>query len=530
MGDSHALIVLVSVGAAVVALHLLARRLRLSPPIVLLVGGALAALIPWLDPIRLPPEVVLLLFLPALLHWEALNTSLREIRANLRSIALSSVVLVLVTAASVAAVGHALGLSWPVAFVLGAVVAPTDATAVGAVAGRMPHRQLTLLRAESLVNDGTALVLFAIAVAVATGREEFSWPSALGDFGLSYAGGVVVGLLVGLLVTWLRKVVVEPLPEAGISVLTPFTAFLLAEEIHASGVLATVVCGLLVSQTGPRWFSARTRLQSRGFWQLGAFLLNGALFVLVGLQLRDAVADAHTWRALLAVVLVSATVIGVRLLFFNTVPYLVRLVDRREAQRARRMGFRERLPVAWAGFRGGVSLAAALAVPLTAQDGGAFPERELLVVVTFGVIVATTLGQGLTLPLVLRWARLGEDEARPAELLLAERTACEAGLAALDEAARGLAAPGDVVERVRGEIRRRLESLRDMGVDGAPVENPLLGDDYAALHLALLEHKRAAVVRLRDERLVDDLVLLRMQTRLDVEEVRLSAALEEELE
>uniref|UniRef100_UPI003F86CC38 cation:proton antiporter domain-containing protein n=1 Tax=Actinosynnema sp. TaxID=1872144 RepID=UPI003F86CC38 len=259
MGDSQALIVLVSVGAAVVALHLLARRLRLSPPIVLLVGGALAALVPWLEPIRLPPEVVLLLFLPALLHWEALNTSLREIRANLRSIALSSVVLVLVTAASVAAVGHALGLSWPVAFVLGAVVAPTDATAVGAVAGRMPHRQLTLLRAESLVNDGTALVLFAIAVAVASGREEFSWPSALGDFGLSYAGGVVVGLLVGLLVTWLRKVVVEPLPEAGISVLTPFTAFLLAEEIHASGVLATVVCGLLVSQTGPRWFSARTR-------------------------------------------------------------------------------------------------------------------------------------------------------------------------------------------------------------------------------------------------------------------------------
>ncbi len=199
MQDAYPLQVLVSLGLAVLGLTLLARAVRVAPPIALLFGGVLLGFVPWLTDVQLPPSVVLLLFLPALLYWESLNTSLREIRANLRAVMIDAVLLVLATAGVVAVVGHALGLSWPVAWVLGAVVAPTDATAVAAIARRMPRRQLTTLRAESLVNDGTALALFAIAVQVASG-DEFGLVGAAGEFVLSYVGGVLAGLAVAWLV------------------------------------------------------------------------------------------------------------------------------------------------------------------------------------------------------------------------------------------------------------------------------------------------------------------------------------------
>ena len=343
MQDAHALQVLVVVLLAVLVLSRLARWLNVPSPIVLLLGGVPLAFVPWTAGVALPPEVVLLLFLPALLYWESLTTSLREIRANLRVVVLTSVVLVLVTAGVVAAVGHTLGLSWPVAWVLGAVVAPTDATAVAAVAKGMPRRTLTTLRAESLVNDGTALVVFAIAVSVATGEQAFSWPSALGEFALSYLGGALAGVVVAWLAAQGRRIARDTLLENGISILTPFAAFLLAEQVHASGVLAVVVCGLVLSQVGPRTVSARTRLQARAFWQLTTFLLNGTLFVLVGMQLRSALAALQSYslgEALLDALLVAAAVVGTRLVWTYTTPYLIRAVDRRPAQRLRRVGSR----------------------------------------------------------------------------------------------------------------------------------------------------------------------------------------------
>ena len=513
--DSHGLVFLVLVVAAILVATALARRAGLPLPIVLLVAGVLLSLTPALRDFHLAPEVVILLFLPALLYWEALTTSLSDIRANLRVVVLASVVLVLCTVLTVAWVGHAMGLPWPVAFVLGAVVAPTDATAVAAVAGRLAHRQLTILRAESLVNDGTALVVFAIAVAVATGERELTWYGPLGDFALSYLGGAAVGLAVA----WMRRAAHRlmqgvTVAESGLSVLTPFLAFLLAEEIHASGVLAVVVAGLTLSQYGPRVITARTRLQTYGFWQVTTFLLNGALFVLVGLQLNGAIRDvggalSHAvWMALA----VAGTVIVTRLVWSYTTPYVIRALDRRPAQRARRVGARARLPIAWSGFRGAVSLAAALAVPASVSH------RNELIIVTFGVILVTLVVQGLTLPAVLRWARLPADQRLEEEYALATRRSVEAGLLALPEVAARLGVSAVAADRLAADYQAKLSRLS--GETAADADEPDERVEMDSLRDALLPVKRAAVVRLRDEHIISDAVLLRLQAVLDAEEYR----------
>ncbi|MCD2195145.1 Na+/H+ antiporter [Actinomycetospora endophytica] len=533
MQDAHLLEVLVVVLAAVLVLSVVARWLRIAAPLVLLVGGVPLAFVPWMAGVALPPEVVLLLFLPALLYWEALTTSWRELRANLRVVVLTSVFLVLATAGVVAVVGHALGLSWPVAWVLGAVVAPTDATAVTAIATGLPRRFLTTLRAESLVNDGTALVVFAVALAVATGEQSFSWPGALGRFALSYLGGALAGLLVAWLSVQARRIATDRLLENTVDVLTPFAAYLLAELVGASGVLAVVVVGLGMARMGPRITAARTRLQARGFWQISTFLLNGALFVLVGLQLRGALAalqDYSLGQAVLDAGLVALAVMGTRVVWNYTTPYIIRAVDRRPVQRARRIGARQRLVGAWAGFRGGVSLAAALAVPLTLVDGRPFPGRDLIIVVTFGVILVTLVVQGLTLPAVLRFARLPEDTGVVSEEHLARRTATRAGLDALADTAARLGVSPAAVDRVREDYREHLVLLRDgpdHDGDADHAERDRADqEDYQRLRAALLAEKRRAVLALRDEGTIDDIVLRRVQSTFDTEEIRLTAAAE----
>jgi CPA1 family monovalent cation:H+ antiporter len=531
MENPNGLQVLVSVLAAVLVLTWLARRMKVAPPIVLLLGGVLLAFLPWMGGVLLSPGVVLLLFLPALLFPEALTTSLREIRANLRMVLLSSTLLVLASAAAVATVGRALGLSWPVAWVLGAVVAPTDATALATLAGQMPRRMLTSLRAESVINDGTALVLFAVAVAVATGAQAFSWGNALGSFTISYLGGTVVGLLVACLAFWARRRSHERLPENGIYVVTPFVAFLLAEQIHASGVLAVLVCGLALSHVGPHLGCGRSRLQTDGFWQLTTFLLNGALFVLVGLQLPDALHDLalssySLGQGLRDTLLVSAAVIGTRLVWFNTVPYLIRAVDRRPQQRARRMGARQRVPLALAGFRGGVTLAAALAVPTTMDNGLPFRGRGLIVIVAFGVILVTLLVQGLTLPAVLRWAQLPDDGAEAREQRLAEHTTAAAGLAALPPTAARLGVPPAVADRVHADHEEHMHTVADPGTAGhdaaAAGPNAQHRHHDHRLRRALLPHQRAAIIRLRNSGTIDNVAVQRELARLDAEELRLS--------
>jgi CPA1 family monovalent cation:H+ antiporter len=508
----------VALGAVVLGCAVLARRAGVAPQVLMLVGGVVLGFVPALREVQLPPEAVLLLFLPALLYWESLTTSLREIRTNLRAIVLLSTLLVIATAAAVAAAAHALGLPWGPAWVLGAALAPTDATAVGVLARSLPRRTLTTLRAESLINDGTALVVYGIAVAVTVGEDHLSVLGVSGRFLLSYAGGALAGGLTAWLAVQVRRRLDDPLQENLAALLTPFLAFLLAELVHASGVLAVVVAGLILSQAAPRFARADTRQQSTAFWTLATYLLNGALFVLVGLEVQSAVrglTSVDLTRGLSAVAVVSVVVIGTRFVWLFTTPYVIRMLDRRPAQRLRRVGARPRVVSALAGFRGAVSLAAALAVP---ED---FPARDLIVFVTAGVIVLT-LAQGLVLPRVVRWARLPRDTSVQEERQLAETLATEEALAAMPELAAELGTDPEVVDRMRHEYDKHLRVVQANA--GASDDDPALRHEahYNALRLALIAHKRATVVRLRDEQRIDDTVLRQVQTRLDIEEVRLS--------
>jgi len=325
----------------------------------------------------------------------------------------------------------------------------------------------------------------------------------------------------GWLAVLVRRRLDDPFLENVAIILIPFTAYLLAEAIHASGVLAVVVCGLMMSQAGPRLGHADTRQQTEAFWSLSVYLLNGALFVLVGLELQAAargLTSADLARALAAVGAVSLAVIGTRFAWVFTVPYL----DRRPQQRLRRVGARTRVVNAVAGFRGAVSLAVALAVPETVTSGAPFPDRDLIIFVTAGVVVVTLVLQGLLMPSVVRWARLPRDTSAEQERHLAEILATEEALAAIPRLAADLGTEPEIAGRVRREYEKHLRVLHASD-DGADDEPALRYDQqYTALRLAGIAHKRATVVRLRDQRRIDDTVLRQVQRRLDLEEVRLS--------
>lgn len=517
--------VVVVLGVTVLVCSVAAGRLRVAGPVLLVVVGALLGFVPALRAVSLPPDVMLLLFLPALLYWESLTTSLREIRNNMRVIVLHSTVLVVATAGGVAVVAHLLGMPWGPAWILGAAVAPTDATVIGAVARGLPRRTMTILRAESLVNDGTALVIYGVAVSVTRGDSGFHFGNVTWLFVLAYVGGAASGLLTAWLAVQARKRLDSPTYENIVSILTPFVAFLGAEAVNASGVLAVVVCGLVLSQVGPRIVPADTRQMAFAFWGLTTFLLNGSLFVLVGLQANAAVRDLTTTgftRALALAGTTTAVVVGVRFVWLFTSPYIIRTLDRRPAQRLRRVGPRPRVVSALAGFRGAVSMAAALSIPELTSAGQPFPDRDVIIFVVAGVIVVTLVVQSVILPAVVHWAHLPPDERLDEERSLARTVAAEEAFEALPRLAAELGTDETVVERTRTEYERHLALLRlddDELVDNTERQ---LEEEYSALRLALLANKRATILRLRDERLIDDIVLREVQSKLDVEEIRLS--------
>ena len=531
----HGLEIVTLIGVLILAGTALADRLRLPPPLVLLALGGVVGFLPGAGGAQMPPEVVLFLFLPPLLYWEAVTISLREMRANLRAIVLTATVLVLVTAGTVAVVAHAIGLSWPMAFVLGAVLAPTDATAVSTVAALLPRRARTVLQAESLVNDGTALVIYAVAVGVAVGGLDAGPLGVAWRLGVAYAGGIALGLAVALLVLAVQRRLHDTRLNNVLSVLTCFLAYLPAELLHASGVVAVVTCGLTLSRVSSRLGSARARVQARGFWTLSTFVLNGSLFVLIGLQLH-AVVEGRTataiWAGAAATGLIALTVTTTRLVCTNTLEHLVRVVDRRPAQRLGRVPFRARLPVQWAGFRGAVSLAAALAVPTRTVEGIPLEGRDTVLLVTFGVIAVLLVVHGLTLPTVIRLSRVPQDPAEDRERKLAETTATAAAAAVLSRRAAELDVPETVLRKVRDGYESALHrqdtedvlATRQAGDTDVPTARMTVLDEAhaeQALLLALLGDEREAVARLRDDDVIDDVVMRRAQHGFDAEEVRL---------
>jgi CPA1 family monovalent cation:H+ antiporter len=385
---------------------------------------------------------------------------------------------------------------------------------------------MTVLRAESLVNDGTALVVYGVAVGVTVGEEALSAWYVTWLVVLAYAGGIAVGAVVAWLGVLVRRRVRDPLLHSTVTLLVPFTAFLFAELIEASGVLAVVVGGLFMSQVGPRIGAAAIRQQTTAFWSLATFLLNAALFVLVGIEAHSAVrtlVSTDLLTAVIAVGVVCAVLVVVRLAFLILAAYTIRLLDRRPEQRLRRVSNRSRVVSTLAGFRGAVSLAVALAVPTTLGSGEPFPDRDLIVFITAGVVATTLVVQGLLLPPTVRWARLPTDDGVVRERHLAEQIATEEALAALPGLAPALGANRSIVDRLHDEYTEHLHVLRARDLDSdRPDPTVRLEEQYTALRLALIARKRATVLRLRDERRIDDTVLRQVRARLDIEELRLS--------
>lgn len=566
----------VLLGLAILAGTALAPRLRVATPLLLVVIGLLLGFVPALREIQLPPETVLLLFLPVMLFWESLTTSLRAIRRSLRYIVPMSTLLVVASAFAVAGIASAFGMPWPVALLLGAAVAPPDATAVAALGRLLPQRMFMKLKAESLTNDGTALVLYAIALSLALGENVTGW-SVTATVLISYLGGAAAGIAVAAL-AWLalrrsRSTIVINVAL----LLVPFTAFLLAELVHASGVLAVVFAGLIVAWMLPRITTAASRRQAVAAWPFGVYLLNGALFVLIGLEVQYVVHDIAA-RQIGALVLVTIAawlaLLVVRYLFQLLFAPFSRPRGLPAGAPNRGGGNRGRIVSTVAGFRGAVSLAIALSVPTTVGGDG-LDGRDAVVFVSGGVILLSLLVQGPLLPAVLRWARLPDDGMAEDEYELAQRAISGAALAALDD----LAAEHGISDGVRDRARRegyevlelanarayarqaasddaRIAELESMiaGPD-APDTGPAPQTRYVVpsaasapslemlatsdgidltqrspiqrfeeatrLKLALLERKREVLLRMRRGGTIDDLVERRVEAHLDLEEVRL---------
>ncbi len=524
------LVVIVALVSTVILGTVLGRRYRVGPPVLLILLGSLLGLIPTFGHIHINGEIVLLLFLPAILYWESLNTSFREIRKNLRVIILFSIGLVIATAVAISWTARALGMESHAAAVLGAVLSPTDAAAVAGLAKKLPRRALTVLRAESIINDGTALVLYAVTVHVAIGGAEIGPPDLVVRFVVSYLGGIAAGLLVGGAVTLLRKGIDAPLEEGALSLLTPFAAFLLAQSLGCSGVVAVMVSALILAYYGPVVIRAPSRLQSFGFWDISTFLINGSLWVFVGVQIPEALqgiyhVDGGLRRAVFLALAVTGVVIVTRVAWVEVTTVMGRVLDRSLRRPNRAVGFRQRCVTSWAGFRGAVSLAAALAVPEHYTLRGTltpFPDRSLLIFVVVVVILVTVIVQGTTLPAVVRWAKMPDDVAHAEELQLARCRAAEAALEALPTVADELGLSPVLQKRLQKEYEEHAALVTANSGDDSGIPNLAEKIELVRqVRLGVIDHQRRAVTALRNQNLIDDIVLRELQATLDLAEVQL---------
>jgi Na+/H+ antiporter len=521
-------IFLAALFVSVAGLNALARWFSVPYPIPLVLGGLVLGLLPGIPDIELEPDLVLLIFLPPLLYAAAFFSDLRALHNDLRAISLLSIGLVFTTIGAVAVLGHAvIGLTWPMAFALGAIVSPTDPVAATAIMRRLgaPRRIVNIIEGESLVNDATALVAYRVAVTAAVGGS-FSAIDAGLEFVGAAAGGIAIGFAVGFIVAEIRRRLDDTTTELTISLLTAYAAFIPADELGLSGVLASVTTGLYLGWRAPELASPQTRLQGFAVWEILTFLLNATLFILIGVQLPlivEGLEGRGAGEVIGYAALVCGTVIGVRFAWMFTVPYLIRLVDRRPQQRARRAGAAQRFVAAWAGLRGAVSLAAALALPLQTDAGAPLPDRDLILFITFALILVTVVGQGLTLPLLIRRLGLREDGAEEeAEEVHARLAASIAALERLDELAIEEWIRDDTVERVRGmyEFRRRRFKVRAGKIDDEDgIEERSLS--YQRLMHELYDAQRHTLVELRNGGQISNDVMHRIERELDLEESRL---------
>ena len=509
---------------AVAALVTIARRLGIAYPIFLVIGGLLLGLVPGTPRMHIEPDVIFLLVLPPILYIAGYFTPLRSLRENLGIVASLAVGLVVASALAVAVAAHALitGITWAVAVALGAIVAPPDAIAATAVASRLsvPRRIVSILEGESLLNDATALTIYGVVLAAAA--RGFSPAGALGTFALTLAGGVAVGLAVAWVVALARQHIDDTPVEMTISLLTPYAAFLPAEWLGVSGVIATVAAGLYLGSRGSELMGSDARLTGRAVWETITFLLNGFVFIVTGLEvplLLKALPPGVALRLVGIGVAVTLVLIAVRALWLFGTDYLPRA-----------LGVRPKPPelcaqtvvLSWAGMRGVVSLAAALALPLTLPDGAPLPGREAAIVVTLTVIVLTLVGQGLTLPLLIRSMRLGADTAVREEEAGAREALLDAAMRRIDELYPVWPGHRPLLDQMRSTYQHRSEHVyRER--DGSPGGEDQELVEHREIKRTVIRAEREALLRLRGSGAIDDDVLRKLERELDLEEERMDA-------
>ena len=513
---------------AATILAIAARRLGIPYPIVLVLGGLAIGFVPGLPAIELAPNVVFLLFLPPILFAAGYFTSIRDLRANIRPIALLAVGLVLFTTAVVAAVAHTLvpGMGWAAAFALGAIVAPPDAAAATSVFERLgvPRRIVTILEGESLLNDATALVAYRFAVVAAgAAAGSFSVVDVGSTFLIASVGGVILGLAMGILTALFVRRIDDPVFSVVVTFLAPLIAYLPAERLGLSGVLATVVAGIYVGRKSPRLLSSAVRLSAVAAWQVLLFLINGAVFILIGVQLPRVLASlgGESPAELLGLALAtSAAVIVARMVWVIPTAYLPHRL-RRAARRDEDdpdPKLRNLVLVGWAGMRGVVSLAAALALPAD------FPQRDLVIFLAFAVILATLVGQGLTLPVLINRLEIDDGGGDGNEEAYARIAAADAAVARLDQLGEEWPDHRELIDTLRAQYGHRshhaeLRRATDDADDDTNAEQELL--EHRQIRVAVLNAERGALLTLRERGAISDEVHRRVERDLDLEELRM---------
>jgi monovalent cation/hydrogen antiporter len=518
--------IILGLGFVATLLQPIARRFDVPLAIAQVFGGILLSALPFFPTAPFDPELTFVLFVPPLLYRAAATSSLRDTRKNARPIFLLAVALVLVTIAAVAAVAHAIAprIPWEAAFVLAAIVAPSDADVTTQIVRRLglPARLVTILEGETLLNDTTAFVSYRMAVrAAAVGAFSLAW--AAGAFILISVGGLAVGLAIGWVVRKLRPAVTDAVAVTALSLLTPFAAYLLAEQINTSGVLAVVAAGAVASRTPLRSASARTRVRTNVVWDTATFAIGALVFTLIGLQIGRLVPAFLRKDALqltLSVLIVSAAVIVTRVLWVFLAAYLPRLASRRLRARDPIPPWRALVILGWAGLRGGDTLVMAIAIPLQTASGAPFPAREIVVTVAFGVILVTLLAQGFTLRPLIKLFALPRGDVAEIEERRARLEAEEAAMKTLDEIGGLGHIPANALAQLRGAINQRTRLDLDDADHAAGHTGLTLEDAIRDAEQQVREASRDAVARLRDEEVIGDAAFRKVLSDLDLDEIR----------
>ena len=517
MPDFPPIVLAIAFAAVVIAVTAIARRLPVPPPILQVLAGFLVGLVPGVAMPELRPDIVFFVFLPPVLWAAAFFTSVRDFKANIRPIGLLAIGLVIATSVAVAIAARMIfpDMSWPVAIALGAIVSPPDAVAAAAIVSRLPvpRRVVVVLEGESLVNDASALVLYRSAVAAAV-TGAFSWGESIVRFFLDAGVGVLVGILVAWLVLRLLRVSRDPMAETLLTLAAPFVAWLAAETLHASAVLACVAGGIYLRRHFSSAVAPLSRLNNRSVWDLVVFVLNAAIFLMLGMQFRAllaAVPDRSLFALLRDGGIIALVAIVVRLVWVPIATVLPRLLSPRVRRADPMPPWKPVFLVSWTSMRGIVSLATALALPATLASGAPFPYRGEIIVITVCVISVTLVVQGFTLAPLIKAFAFTPDGSHHAELRVARLEAWRRGAEVLEDLSRESWVDARDVEWLRGELRDRIRLLEHHS--GEP-------EARRRLRIAMLRAERRMVVRLRNEGAISDDTLGVLEHELDLEAAR----------